>query len=172
MKKLYLETPLGSMLAIASHTALYLLEFADRTGLAQEVIRLQEKTQSVVSPGSSPILLTLKEELNLYFEGRLQVFKTPLCLLGSPFQQQVWTELQNLPLGATRSYLQLAQTIERPTACRAVAQANRTNQLAIIVPCHRVINHNGQLSGYAGGVHRKAALLEHEHKVAEESKKN
>lgn len=80
-------------------------------------------------------------------------------MIGSAFQKKVWQELKKIPLGETRSYLEIAKAINVPTACRAVARANGANQLAIVVPCHRVINSNGELGGYAGGVLRKQWLL-------------
>ena len=94
----------------------------------------------------------------LYFDGKLTEFKTPLFFLGSPFQQQVWETLQKIPSGETRSYLEIAKAIEKPLACRAVARANGANQLAIVVPCHRVINTNGDWGGYGGGLARKKWL--------------
>jgi len=97
--------------------------------------------------------------LTAYFDGKLKEFQTPLFLLGSPFQKQVWEALNKIPFGETSSYLDIAKRIGRPAACRAVAQANGANQLAIIIPCHRVINHNGELGGYGGGITRKEWLL-------------
>lgn len=106
----------------------------------------------------------IESELAHYFDGVNMIFKTHVHLIGSPFQKRVWEELRKIPPGKTRSYLQIAQLLKKPTACRAVAQANGANQLAIIVPCHRVINTNGELGGYGGGVARKRWLLEHEKK--------
>ena len=83
-----------------------------------------------------------------------------MFLLGSPFQKQVWEELKKIPSGETRAYLAIAKAVGRPTACRAVANANGANQLAIIIPCHRVINTNGELGGYGGGIARKQWLLD------------
>lgn len=83
-------------------------------------------------------------------------------MIGSSFQMRVWEELEKIPFGQTRSYQEIATAIGRPTACRAVARANSTNQLAIIIPCHRVINSSGALGGYAGGLSRKQWMLKHE----------
>lgn len=93
---------------------------------------------------------------------RLHSFTTLLRLLGTPFQKRVWQELLNIPYGETRSYSEIAVSVGRPAAYRAVAQANGANQLAIVVPCHRVINANGDLGGYGGGLSRKEWLLAHE----------
>ena len=158
----WLDTKLGPMLAIANDTALYLLEFVDRRGLEREVERLRKKTKSAIIPGQTPILRSIQNELEAYFSGQLKEFKTPVCLLGSPFQQRVWNTLQKIPYGETRSYSDIAQSIGQPTATRAVAQANGANQLAIMIPCHRVINNNGELGGYGGGITRKQWLINHE----------
>ena len=158
----WLDTQLGQVLAIADDQALYLLEFVDRRGLEREVERLRHRTKSAIIPGRTRIIESIERELNQYFEGKLVEFKTPLRFSGTPFQQQVWQELQRIPSGETRSYSDLALAVGRPSAYRAVAQANGANQLAIVVPCHRVINANGELGGYGGGVARKKWLLSHE----------
>lgn len=158
----WLDTKLGSMIAIGSETELYLLEFVDRRGLEREVERLRKKTKSAIIPGDTLPLLSIQQELNAYFNGQLNAFRTPIGLLGSPFQKQVWGILQKIPMGETCSYIDIARQIGKPTAFRAVAQANGANQLAIVIPCHRVINNNGDLGGYGGGITRKQWLLNHE----------
>jgi AraC family transcriptional regulator of adaptative response/methylated-DNA-[protein]-cysteine methyltransferase len=100
----------------------------------------------------------------VYFDGNLTEFKTPLFFLGSSFQKQVWEALRKIPFGQTRSYAEMATFIGKPSAFRAVANANGANQLAIVVPCHRVINTNGDLAGYGGGIARKKWLIHHEQK--------
>ncbi len=84
--------------------------------------------------------------------------------MGSPFQIKVWQELLRIPYGQTRSYTKQAETIGQPTAFRAVASANGANQIAIVIPCHRIINLDGNLGGYGGGIVRKKWLIEHEQK--------
>ncbi|MCE3237144.1 MAG: cysteine methyltransferase [Gammaproteobacteria bacterium] len=158
----WFDTPLGPMVAIADDHALYLLEFFNRCGLEHKVESFKQKTKAMIVSGYTAPIYSIKNELSQYFEGRLKTFITPLCFLGSPFQKQVWQALQNIPYGQTLSYAELAKAIGRPTAFRAVAQANATNQLALIVPCHRVINTNGHLGGYASGVIRKEWLIHHE----------
>lgn len=165
LKAAWLDTPLGPMLAIADEEALYLLEFVDRRGLEREIECLRKRTKSAIIPGHTPAISSIERELNLYFTGRLKEFKTTLYLLGSPFQKHVWGELVKIPPGETRSYLEIAKAIGRPSAFRAVAQANGANQLAIIIPCHRVINTNGELGGYGGGLTRKEWLINHERKI-------
>lgn len=162
LKASWLDTPLGPMIALADEQALYLLEFADRPGLEKKLDGLRQKTKSVIIPGHTKPISSIENELNQYFAGKLKIFKTPLFFIGSFFQKKIWEELLKIPLGETRSYSDIAVAIKKPTAFRAVAQANGSNRLAIIVPCHRVINVNGELGGYAGGLVRKKWLLHHE----------
>lgn len=159
----WIDTPLGPMVAIADDKVLYLLEFVTRRGLEREVERLRQRGFAII-PGNTSPLRSIREELNAYFEGKLIDFKTPYQLMGSPFQQQVWQALCQIPYGETKSYKEQAISLEKPTAFRAVANANGANQLAIIIPCHRVISSDGTLGGYGGGLGVKQWLLEHEKK--------
>lgn len=160
LKTTWLDTALGPMLAIADDEKLYLLEFVDKRSLAREVERLRKKLHAAIVPGENKILKSIAKEIVDYFSGKSVIFKTPIQLMGSAFQKQVWEELLKIPPGETRSYVEIAKAVKKPTAYRAVANANGANQLAIIVPCHRVINVNGALGGYAGGVARKQWLLD------------
>ncbi|WP_439836698.1 methylated-DNA--[protein]-cysteine S-methyltransferase [Aeromonas enteropelogenes] len=99
-------------------------------------------------------------EFEAYFAGRLQRFTLPLAASGTEFQQAVWQALCDIPYGETRSYGDIARAIGKPNAMRAVGAANGRNPLSIIVPCHRVIGQNGSLTGYAGGLEMKKALLQ------------
>lgn len=162
LKAAWLDTPLGSMLVVADEKGLYILEFIDRRGLEQEIFRLKKKINAVIIPGETSSIESIATELFDYFNKKQFIFKTPIHLIGSPFQKSVWAELIKIPPGETRSYLDIAKSLNAPTACRAVARANGANSLAIIIPCHRVINSNGELGGYGGGVARKQWLLEHE----------
>jgi methylated-DNA-[protein]-cysteine S-methyltransferase len=100
-----------------------------------------------------------RAQLQAYFNGELRHFTLPLAPEGTPFQLQVWETLQTVPYGETISYADLANKVGRPRAARAVGAANGKNPLPIVIPCHRVIGSNGQLTGYAGGIHLKEALL-------------
>ena len=164
LKASWLDSPLGPMLAIADEEALFLLEFVDRRGLEREIERLRTRTKSAIIPGSTDPIMSIEKELKLYFAGDLKDFKTPIHLMGSPFQKSVWNELMNIPYGETRSYGAQAVALGKPSAFRAVANANGANQLAILIPCHRIINTNGELGGYGGGIARKQWLIEHERK--------
>jgi AraC family transcriptional regulator of adaptative response/methylated-DNA-[protein]-cysteine methyltransferase len=163
LKVSWLDTKLGPMVAIADEEALYLLEFVNWKGLELQVLRLRQKTNSTIIPGTTVIISMVEKEMGQYFEGKIKKFKTPIYFLGSPFQQCVWEELLKIPYGETRSYAELAKAIEKPTAFRAAANANGANMHAIIIPCHRVINSNGDAGGYGGGITRKAWLIQHEH---------
>ncbi|MEN6325713.1 MAG: methylated-DNA--[protein]-cysteine S-methyltransferase [Syntrophomonas sp.] len=99
-------------------------------------------------------------QLQAYFSGKLRVFKLPLALGGTDFMRRVWQSLQTIPYGETRSYQEIAQSIDNKKACRAVGQANNRNPIPIIIPCHRVIGANGKLVGYGSGLGIKAKLLE------------
>jgi methylated-DNA-[protein]-cysteine S-methyltransferase len=101
----------------------------------------------------------VREQLHAYFAGELHEFSLPLAPAGTPFQQSVWTALRAIPYGQTRSYLEIATAIGKPSACRAVGAANGANPLPIVVPCHRVIGANGTLTGFGGGIDVKRQLL-------------
>jgi AraC family transcriptional regulator of adaptative response/methylated-DNA-[protein]-cysteine methyltransferase len=162
LKASWIDTKLGPMLAIADEEALYLLEFVDRRGLEREIERLRKKTKQAIIPGVTAPIRSIESEIDEYFKGERREFTTPLFFLGSPFQKHVWEELKKIPFGETRSYANIAKAIGKPTAFRAVANANGANQLAIVIPCHRVINTNGALGGYGGGIVRKNWLIHHE----------
>jgi AraC family transcriptional regulator of adaptative response/methylated-DNA-[protein]-cysteine methyltransferase len=164
----WIESPLGPLIAIADDKTLYLLEFFDTKGLEFEL----EKLKAPLIAATNTPLQSIEKELKAYFSGNLKKFNTPIAFLGTPFQKSAWHALTLIPYGETRSYAQQAQTLGKPTAYRAVANANGANQLAIIVPCHRIINSNGALGGYGGGISRKKWLLEHEKKMLNFSQRN
>ena len=106
--------------------------------------------------------LEVRRQLTAYFNGELRQFDLPLFLTGTAFQKSVWRHLSTIPYGETQTYGQLAATLERPKASRAVGAANGSNPIAIILPCHRVIGGNGSLTGFGGGLPTKEYLLCHE----------
>lgn len=158
----WIETPIGPMLAISDDKKLYLLEFTNRRGLEAKIERLRIKMNAAIIPGTTHPIDCIKAELDLYFTGKLKNFKTPIYMMGSPFQQSVWEALIAIPYGETKSYAAQSIDIGNPKATRAVANANGANQLAIIIPCHRIIRNNGELGGYGGGLQRKKWLIDHE----------
>ena len=155
-----LPTPLGPMLAAASHESLVLLEFVDRRALPTQVRRIREGMGAVFVPGRNRIIDETAREISEYFERERRDFAAPLAMPGTGFQREVWEALREIPYGETRSYGQLARSLGRPTAVRAVGRANGLNALAIVVPCHRVVGADGKLVGYGGGLWRKQRLLE------------
>jgi methylated-DNA-[protein]-cysteine S-methyltransferase len=105
------------------------------------------------------VLDAARRQLDEYFAARRVAFDLPLAPRGTPFQRRVWTALLDIPFGETRSYANLARAIGKPAATRAVGAANGANPIAIVVPCHRVVGADGSLTGFGGGLHRKAFLL-------------
>ncbi len=155
----WIDSPLGALLAVANDEGLCLLEFVDRRMLETQIKRMRTLLGAVIVPGDNEHLDSIQAELARYFAGELRTFTTPLVLKGSPFQEEVWRTLLEIPYGETRSYSWLADRLGREDAQRAVGRANGDNRLAIIVPCHRVIKSNGELCGYGGGIWRKQWLL-------------
>lgn len=113
----------------------------------------------------------LLRELRQYFDGRLETFTTPIVLRGTPFQSSVWRALLALPFGAVVTYRDVATTVGQPAAVRAVGAANGRNPIGVIVPCHRVIGSDKSLTGYSGGIDRKAALLALEKEAIEKTRR-
>ena len=168
----WITTPLGDMIAVSSKSHLHLLEFVERKGLRAEIARLDASVKGDFGIGKAAPTEQVKVDLAAYFKEQSAVFKTPLAQNGSPFSQDVWAELQRIPAGITRSYSEIAQRIGRPSATRAVARANGLNQIALIIPCHRVIGADGALTGYGGGLWRKQRLLEIERQFKSENTRN
>jgi methylated-DNA-[protein]-cysteine S-methyltransferase len=115
----------------------------------------------------TPLIKKAAAQLNEYFAGKRKTFDLPFKLNGTEFQRSVWNALLTIPYGETRSYKEIAEYIGNPRACRAVGMANHRNPLAIIIPCHRVVEHGGGLGGYAGGLDVKRYLLDLEKKANE-----
>jgi len=138
----------------------------NENGIASiSVLDSEEKETEIIPEALQDCVLQLRE----YFEGKRTAFCLKLNPDGTGFQKQVWKELQNIPYGKTISYLDLSKKLRDVKAIRAVANANGKNPLWIVVPCHRVIGSNGNLTGYAGGLHRKQWLLEHENPHKQQS---
>ncbi|MBC7279907.1 trifunctional transcriptional activator/DNA repair protein Ada/methylated-DNA--[protein]-cysteine S-methyltransferase [Hoeflea sp.] len=166
----YIDTPLGAMIALADRTHLHLLEFADRKALPAELRRMHQIFKGRIGIGRQPPMDLLESELEAYFAGRDARFSVPLAFHGSDFTRTVWHALVDIPAGETRSYSAIARQIGRPSAIRAVARANGANQIALLVPCHRVIGADGSLTGYGGGLWRKQKLIEIERQYASAAK--
>ncbi|MBW8684501.1 methylated-DNA--[protein]-cysteine S-methyltransferase [Chitinophaga rhizophila] len=148
----YMDTPVGRLTLIAADEGLAAILWEnDNPG------RVQPK--ATIYDDSHPILLETTQQLEEYFAGTRHHFTVKLAPVGTSFQQEVWTALSAIPYGQTRSYTQIADQLGRPKAVRAVGAANGRNPISIIVPCHRVIGASGALTGFAGGLKTKAALL-------------
>lgn len=154
METAYLQTPIG-----------YAEFKGDESGLASISVFDGEKPNDVIPP----VLEDAVYQFHEYFSGMRKGFDLILNPSGTTFQKEVWNELLNVPYGKTISYLELSKKLGNVKAIRAVAAANGQNPLWIVVPCHRVIGSNGDLIGYAGGLHRKKWLLEHESPVKQQS---
>lgn len=137
----------------------------DKDGIQSVSVLNSEEEVSKTIPKS---LMNCVEQLNEYFEGTRKNFNLKLNPKGTDFQQKVWVELNSIPFGKTLSYMDLSKKLGDAKAIRAVANANGKNPLWILVPCHRVIGSDGSLTGYAGGLHRKKWLLEHENPVKQQ----
>ena len=159
LKADWIETPLGPMIMVADQRCLHLLEFADRKALPTELQKILKNTKGSLGIGRTQITDQTELELTEFFSGKRANFGIPLDLHGTDFTNTVWRALQEIPAGTTCSYLDLAKSIDRPTATRAVARANGANQIALIISCHRVIGADGSLTGYGGGLWRKQKLI-------------
>jgi methylated-DNA-[protein]-cysteine S-methyltransferase len=149
----FYQSPIGCLKLTTNEDALTALQLVDEMACEAESTIL-----------SNRIIQQVCKQLDEYFSGKRTMFELPLNPVGTPFQQTVWKALQQIPYGKTISYAQLAQSVDNPKACRAVGSANGKNPIAIIIPCHRVINADGKLGGYASGLENKIQLLDLERK--------
>ncbi|MFB9886841.1 methylated-DNA--[protein]-cysteine S-methyltransferase [Balneatrix alpica] len=148
----WFATPLGGMLALANPQGLQGLYFEGQQYFPALDNHWQEQPL--------PLFQELEQQLQAYFAGQLRQFDLPLAPQGTAFQQQVWQAIATIPYGHSRRYGELAHALNKPTASRAVGAATGRNPLSLIVPCHRVLGSQGKLTGYAGGLERKRALLQ------------
>ena len=166
----WISSPLGPLVAGATSEGLCLLEFTDRRMIEAQFQTVHSRLGRPLVPGTNDHLELVSDELTRYFDGTLQTFTVPLSYPGTEFQRQVWEELLEIPYGETRSYQDIAKAVGDRNAVRAVGRANGLNRIAIVIPCHRVVNKNGDLGGYGGGLRRKEYLLDHEMKVGSQNK--
>lgn len=142
------QSPIGTLLLTSDGSQINAVSFTSET--------------DTITDQADEIIDACKRQLDEYFMGRRQVFDLPISQAGTEFQQKVWHELERIPFGKTISYHELSKRLGNTKAIRAAGTANGKNQVAIIVPCHRVIGSNGSLVGYAGELWRKKWLLDHE----------
>lgn len=159
-----IATPIGPMYACATDEGLCLLEFTDRRMLEFELKQITTSLKAKIVFGNHAIFDILKIQLDEYFAGKRKLFDIKLNSPGTDFQKKVWNGLMQIPYGTTRSYKQQAIILNNPNGVRAVAKANGYNRISIIIPCHRVIGDNGDLTGYGGGLWRKKWLIDFEKK--------
>ena len=146
-----LDTPFGPLRLAGTAQGLTIVGFTEGELPARQEPDRQE---------DSGLLAEATRQLQEYFDGRRRRFTLPVAPGGTPFQQRVWQELQEIPWGTTTTYGEIARRIGQPTAVRAVGSANGRNPVAIVIPCHRVIGSDGNLTGYAGGIATKRRLLQ------------
>lgn len=156
----WIRSPLGPLVAGASSEGVCLLEFTDRRMLEAQFASVRKLFGVQVVPGSNKHLQKLEKELDRYFAGDLRTFTVPLVYPGTDFQRRVWNQLLKIPYGETCSYEDVAAALGDRKAVRAVGRANGMNRIAIVIPCHRVVNKGGALGGYGGGLRRKQFLLD------------
>jgi AraC family transcriptional regulator of adaptative response/methylated-DNA-[protein]-cysteine methyltransferase len=156
----WVESALGPLLVAAAPEGICLLEFTDRRALETQFATLRRRFARAIVPGNHEHVDQLKAELADYFAGARTTFDVPIVYPGTAFQQAVWEQLLRIPYGETRSYEDIAVAVGRPSAQRAVGMANGKNRIAIVIPCHRVVNKGGRLGGYGGGLWRKQFLLD------------
>ena len=157
-----LDTPVGPLFVGASAEGVHLIKFVDqRESEAVLIAELEAAAGEPATRGGEASDAAVRQ-LEEYFAGTRAEFDLLLAPRGTPFQLRVWEALRSIPPGETTSYGAIAELIGKPTASRAVGAANGKNPISIVVPCHRVIGANGTLTGYGGGLPRKAWLLNHE----------
>lgn len=166
IRTINIETPIGEMAACATSDGICLLGFTDRRSMGNDLEDLSSVFQLKIKRGGNRHLRSLRKQLREYFTGKRKEFSIELITPGTKFQQKVWNELLKIPYGTTSTYLEQAISLNNPASVRAVAGANASNRIAIVIPCHRVIGSDGSLVGYGGGLERKRWLIDHERKYS------
>ncbi len=159
----YFNTPVGELILGSYDGKLCLADWRTRKMRERLDSRLQKGLNSEYVEEDTEVLKEARKQFNEYFDHQRKSFDLPLLLVGTDFQKSVWQGLMQIPFGRTASYRDLAQNIGNEKAVRAVANANGANAISILIPCHRIIGSNGDLTGYAGGLSTKKKLLELEH---------
>ena len=154
-----IDTGIGSFIAGVFENKLCLFDFEDRRYIHKILNKKSKQFDANIEYGDDPLFSQLETEIEEYLSNERKEFTLPLDIRGTPFQLKVWNELRKIPYGQTISYSEIAERIDNPNAVRGVGRANGDNNFAIIIPCHRVIDKNGDLRGYGGGLDRKKKLL-------------
>jgi len=156
--KAYYPSEIGLLEIVATEESIISILFVDEKAGAA--------TESLTQADLPSVMVACLTQVDEYFRGERQEFSLSLTPAGTDFQQTVWRQLITVPFGQTASYLEIARQIGNEKAVRAVGAANGQNPIVIIVPCHRIVGSNGQLTGYGGGLWRKAWLLNHEKRLS------
>lgn len=166
-----LNTPIGELLTVGDEKFIYILQVLNDDSISS-VKRVVDHTKSYITSGRTKTIDLLDRELQNYFDGKLEDFTTPIQMFGTNFQIHVWNQLRKIPFGKQISYAQLAENVKKETnstasaPVRAVGTANGANKIMILIPCHRVINKNGNLGGFSCGIEKKQLLLDLENKIS------
>jgi methylated-DNA-[protein]-cysteine S-methyltransferase len=163
----YHKTPVGELIIGSFQDELCICDWRYRRMRTSIDKRIRQGLDAVYHEKTSPITETCILQLNEYFWRERDIFEIPLKLVGTDFQQAVWNELLKIPYGVTETYIGLSKNLNNDKAVRAVASANGANAISIIVPCHRIVGHDGKLVGYAGGLQAKKKLLQLEQSDSE-----
>jgi AraC family transcriptional regulator of adaptative response/methylated-DNA-[protein]-cysteine methyltransferase len=155
-------SPVGKFIIGTTERGCCLFESCDRGGIERIRARMMKRYNAELKEGTNSLIDEIKKQSDEYFAGTRKVFDFPLDQKGTTFEKSVWNALRTIPYGETRSYGEMASQLGKPGAARAVGRANGMNYIAVVIPCHRVIDSNGNLHGYGGGLWRKRWLLEHE----------
>ncbi len=155
----FYKTKIGELIIGTYDTKLCILDFRYRKMRSTVDNRIKKHLQADFTEQEDEIISETKKQIDEYLEGKRKNFSIPLLLVGTDFQKRVWSELLRVQYGETASYLDIAKRIDNPKAVRAVASANGANAIALIVPCHRIIESNGELGGFGGGLAVKKRLL-------------
>jgi methylated-DNA-[protein]-cysteine S-methyltransferase len=155
----YYKTKIGELILGSFEDNLCMLDFRYRKMRSAVDKRIKERLNAGFIEKDDEVLLEIRKQIDEYLFGERREFEIPILMIGSDFQKQVWQELMNVKYGKTASYLDLAKKINNEKAVRAVASANGANSIGLIIPCHRIIESNGGLGGYGGGVPVKKRLL-------------
>jgi len=154
------DSPIGKFVAGATSKGCCVYEFLDRGGIGKIKTRVEKRHKLKMVKGTNKFIDKMVKQVDDYFKGKRKKFTLPIDLKGTKFEILDWLELMKIPYGETRSYGQIAKSLGNPGAARAVGRANGANYLPIIIPCHRVIEANGNLRGYGGKLWRKKFLLD------------
>ncbi|KAB8128328.1 methylated-DNA--[protein]-cysteine S-methyltransferase [Gracilibacillus oryzae] len=160
-----MKSPIGQLTIVGENETIFALEFGSFAEKKEKLLKWCQKHElPTIIKDDQQQLASVQEQITEYFKGERVNFSLKYVLFGTEFQKKVWNALLQVPYGQTRSYKQIAESLQSPKAVRAVGGANNKNPISIIIPCHRVIGANGNLVGYGGGLDKKTYLLEFENR--------